>query len=81
MDEDPRSFLLTVETTTHQCPIGEIVGDKNQAERKIPVFSCEGACIRGEIARQAASIVAMKPAFGTEIPADWFSEDRAVVAA
>ena len=58
MNADERSFLLTVEKTTHQCPIGEIVGNKNQAEEKIPVFSCEGACIRGEIARQAANIVA-----------------------
>jgi uncharacterized metal-binding protein len=58
MDTDERSFLLTVEKTTQQCPIGEIVGNKNQATGKIPVFSCEGACIRGEIARQAANIVA-----------------------
>ena len=58
MNADKRSFLLTVEETTHKCPIGEIVGNKNQAEGKIPVFSCEGACIRGEIARQAANIVA-----------------------
>ena len=27
-------------------------------QSKIPVLSCEGACIRGEIARQAANIVA-----------------------
>ncbi len=58
MDADKRSFFLTVENTIHQCPIGETVGKKNQTEGKIPVFSCEGACIRGEIARQAANIVA-----------------------
>lgn len=28
MDADERSLLLTVEKTTHQCPIGEIVGNK-----------------------------------------------------
>ena len=59
MGTDERSFSLTVEKTTQQCPIGEIVGNKNQAEGKIPVFSCEGACIRGEIARMAVILLQM----------------------
>lgn len=52
--------VLTLEITNTQkkCPIGEKVGDENLKEKKIPVISCEGACIRGEIARLAANIVA-----------------------
>jgi len=33
------------------------------AEAKIPVLSCEGACIRGEIARLAANMVAKEEPF------------------
>lgn len=57
MKEDP-TFTLEVERTKGRCPIGETVGQENIDQGKIPVFSCEGACIRGEIARQAANIVA-----------------------
>jgi uncharacterized metal-binding protein len=46
------------------CPIGEITGKKNIKESKIPVLSCEGACIRGEIARLAANIVSKEQAYG-----------------
>ena len=52
------SFSLTVEATSGTCPIGEAVGEQNMKENKIPVFSCGGACIRGEIARLAANLVA-----------------------
>jgi uncharacterized metal-binding protein len=46
------------------CPIGEATGKKNLAESKIPVLSCEGACIRGEIARRAANLVARHESYG-----------------
>ena len=36
---------------------------KNIREKKIPVLSCEGACIRGEIARLAANIVSREKSF------------------
>jgi uncharacterized metal-binding protein len=55
--------ILTVSTTKDQCPIGETVGHQNQTRAKIPVLSCEGACIRGEIARQAANLVAKHDGF------------------
>ena len=51
-------FSIKVEDTENRCPIGETVGERNIAENKIPVLSCEGACIRGEIARLAANMVA-----------------------
>lgn len=51
-------------TTNGICPIGEITGKNNISESKIPVLSCEGACIRGEIARLAANIIARKESYG-----------------
>jgi uncharacterized metal-binding protein len=51
-------FSVEVEETEGKCPSGEKIGKQNQAEGKIPVFSCEGGCIRGEIARLAATLVA-----------------------
>jgi len=46
------------------CPIGEITGKKNIRDSKTPVLSCEGACIRGEIARLAANIISQQAEFG-----------------
>jgi len=40
-------FSIKIEDTKDRCPIGETVGERNIAENKIPVLSCEGACIRG----------------------------------
>ena len=58
MSKTAGSFSLTVEATDSSCPIGETVGRQNMEEGKTPIFSCEGACIRGEIARVAANYVA-----------------------
>ena len=58
MSKEAPQFALTIEGTRAKCPVGEKVGAENAAGGKIPVLSCEGACIRGEIARQAANLVA-----------------------
>ena len=55
---------LTVANTTGRCPIGETIGKRSMEQSKIPVLSCEGACIRGEIARQAANMVAKEASYG-----------------
>ncbi len=52
------TFTVGISKTDKTCPIGEKVGARNITEEKIPVLSCEGACIRGEIARLAANLVA-----------------------
>jgi uncharacterized metal-binding protein len=52
------SFTIEVEETNRSCPTGETVGKRNLTKGKIPVLACEGGCIRGEIARLAANIVA-----------------------
>ena len=55
---------IQVNTTNAVCLIGEAAGSRNISESKIPVLSCEGACIRGEIARLAAGIVSKNKSFG-----------------
>lgn len=55
---------VLVNPTTNSCPIGEITGLKNISQTRIPVLSCEGACIRGEIARVAANIVSKGESYG-----------------
>jgi uncharacterized metal-binding protein len=63
MSRNNNIFTIEVEDTKNRCPIGETVGQRNIAENKIPVLSCEGACIRGEIARLAANMVAKEESF------------------
>ena len=58
MKESNGVFNVEISKTEDTCPIGEKVGGRNLKEGKIPVLSCEGACIRGEIARLAAHLVA-----------------------
>jgi uncharacterized metal-binding protein len=58
MDEIKDAFVLEVRQTKARCPVGETVGNENLVRERIPVLSCEGACIRGEIARIAANLVA-----------------------
>lgn len=56
MDHTP-DFTLAVEGVKGFCPAGEAYAKRNIAQRKIPVLSCEGPCIRGEIARLAANLI------------------------
>ena len=58
-----KDFSLNVTGTNAVCPVGETTGRHNIATGAIPVLSCEGACIRGEIARLAANRVAKTPGF------------------
>ena len=51
-------------STNGICPIGESTGENNICQSKIPVLSCEGACVRGEIARLAANIVSKGKSYG-----------------
>lgn len=58
------NITLTISNTKNQCPIGETVGKSSMEQSKTPVLSCEGACIRGEIARQAANMIAKEAPYG-----------------
>jgi uncharacterized metal-binding protein len=53
-----RDFSVQVEGTKASCPVGERYASEQMAQQRTPVLSCEGPCIRGEIARLAANTVA-----------------------
>ena len=57
-------FSVAVEGVKGYCPTGDAYARRNMADKKTPVLSCEGPCIRGEIARLAANLVASEvPSF------------------
>lgn len=58
MNSDTLDFSLEIQGTNQQCPTGEAYAKHQIAEKRLPVLSCEGPCIRGEIARLAANLVA-----------------------
>jgi uncharacterized metal-binding protein len=47
---------------------------------KIPVLSCEGACIRGEIARLAANLVAKEKGFSRTCHGELFTASHSEIA-
>ena len=63
MRTDATTFELRVEETKLVCPVGLRYANQQMREGTIPVLSCEGPCIRGEIARQAAHRVAKHAGF------------------
>lgn len=53
-----KDFAVQVDGVVGLCPAGEDWAERKIADKKIPVFSCEGPCVRGDIARRAANLVA-----------------------
>lgn len=60
MDTYTPDFSLEVQGVKGFCPAGEGYAQQQIAKKTIPVLSCEGPCIRGEIARLAANLVAQE---------------------
>jgi uncharacterized metal-binding protein len=55
--EGPAAYeTVRVEKTKNVCPMCEEYA-RHQASKPVVVMCCEGACLRGEIARQAANIL------------------------
>lgn len=80
MKQPKQQFSIEVESTSGKCPIGETTGNRNIAEGRIPVLSCEGACIRGEIARLAAHMVAKEEGFARACHGELFSVPDSAMA-
>jgi len=74
------TFTLEVTNIDKVCSVGEVYGRQCQKEGKIPVFSCEGGCIKGEIARQAANLVAKEEGYARACHGELFSVPHAVLA-
>ena len=58
MEGHTPDFSLEVQGVRGFCPVGEAYAKQQIAAKMIPVLSCEGPCVRGEIARLAANLVA-----------------------
>ena len=68
---------LKVTNIDRVCAAGEQFGQNCQKEKKIPVFSCEGGCIKGEIARQAANLVAESEGYARACHGELFTVPHA----
>ena len=71
---------LEISKTERICPIGETIGKQNLDTGKIPVISCEGPCIRGEIARVAANLVAKEEPYRRGCHGELFSVPDSAMA-
>ncbi len=66
-------FSLEVQGVKGFCPAGEVYAKEQIEAGRVPVLSCEGGCIRGEIARLAANLVAQEvPTFARACHAEAF---------
>jgi uncharacterized metal-binding protein len=73
-------FTLKVTGIDKVCEAGEVFGRQCQKEGKIPVFSCEGGCIKGEIARQTANHVAKADGYARACHGELFTVPQADLA-
>ena len=63
MNTTTEDFSIQVDGVKGVCPAGEKWAEQNIVNKKIPVLSCEGPCVRGDIARLAANIVSKEEPF------------------
>jgi uncharacterized metal-binding protein len=63
MKTKTEDFAVQVDGVKGVCPAGEAWAEQMILEKKIPVLSCEGPCVRGDIARRAANLVAEEEPF------------------
>ena len=63
MNDHTPDFTLDVRGVKGYCPVGEAYAKRQMAGGTTPVLSCEGPCIRGDIARRAADLFAQEPSF------------------
>ncbi len=74
------AFSLDIDGVKGVCPAGEKYAKEMVAKGKIPVLSCEGPCIRGEIARLAANIVAEEEPYARSCYAETFLVPHSTMA-
>ena len=63
MKTKTEDFAVQVDGVKGVCPAGEAWAEQMILQKKIPVLSCEGPCVRGDIARRAANLVAEEEPF------------------
>ena len=73
MEDYTPDFFLEVQAVKGFCPAGEAYAKQQIDLKTIPVLSCEGPCIRGEIARLAANFITQEvPALARACHAETF---------
>lgn len=75
------TFTLEVTGSNKICAAGEKYGRTCRDQGKIPVFSCEGACVKGEIARQAANLVAKHDGYARACHGELFTVPQSELSA
>ena len=82
MDAYTADFSLDVQGIKGSCPAGELYAKHQIAQGTRPVLSCEGPCIRGEIARLAANLIAQEvPGLARACHAETFFVPHSAMAA
>lgn len=82
MDAYTADFSLEVQGVKGFCPAGETYAKRQIALKAIPVLSCESPCIRGEIARLAANLIAQEvPGLARSCHAETFFVPHSTMAA
>ena len=81
MAKSTPNFSINVSEVKKLCPAGEGYAKQKLTEKKIPVLSCEGPCIRGEISRLAANIVANEAPYSNCCYAETFLVPQSSMAA
>ena len=82
MKEYTADFALGVQGVKGSCPAGEKYAKEQVAAKTIPVLSCEGPCIRGEIARLAGNMITQDvPSLARACHAETFFVPHSTMAA
>ncbi len=74
------TFEISISKTRGKCKSGERVGEECIKNNSIPVISCEGACIRGEIARLAANYVSKQEPYKRGCHGELFTVPNSKIA-
>lgn len=81
MEAHTSDFSLQIEGVKGFCPAGEVYAAQQIEKKTIPVLSCEGPCIRGEIARLAANFITQDvPSFARACHAETFFVPHSAMA-
>ncbi len=79
MKETNGGFSIEVTGETRACPAAEKLAPRMMAEGRTPVFSCEGGCVRGEIARVAAHMVAKEEGYARACHGELFAVPHSAI--
>lgn len=81
MERYTAGFSLDVQGVKGLCPTGDAYANRQMAAGTLPVLTCEGPCIRGEIARLAGNLIAREvPSLARACHGETFSVPHSTMA-